>query len=187
MRKGHLFVISGPSGAGKGTILKKAMPQIDDIAYSISCTTRVPRAEDKEGVTYYFLSKEEFSRMAENGEFLEWAEVHGNCYGTRKKTVLDELEKGRDIILEIDVQGALQVKDVYPEAITIFIVPPTFEILKERLVGRATEEESDLKLRLENAGTEISYKDKYDKVVINDNLERAVSEFIELVKDFRRK
>lgn len=186
MNRGHLFIVSGPSGAGKGTILKAALPQIDNIAYSISYTTRKPRTEDKEGVTYFFVSQEAFRSMIDNGEFLEWAEVHGNCYGTGKKTVLEHLDNGKDVFLEIDVQGALQVKKVMPEAITVFIMPPTIEILKNRLEHRATETKEELELRMRNAEFERKYSNQYDKIVVNDELERAVSEFIDIVKDFRR-
>ena len=185
MRKGHLFVISGPSGAGKGTILKRALPQLTDISFSVSCTTRKPREEDVEGTTYFFITKDKFKSMIANSEFIEWAEVHGNFYGTKKEYVLSEIEKGKDVFLEIDVQGALQVKKILPEAVTIFIKPPSIDVLKERLICRGTESASEFDLRVSNAKKEVELCCFYDAIVINDSLDNSVDEFIKIVKNFR--
>lgn len=173
MNKGRLFVISGPSGTGKGTICKELIKD-ETIRLSVSMTTRNPREGEVHGVSYYFATKEEFLRKIDEGGFLEHAEVFGNFYGTPKMEVLELLDKGIDVLLEIDVQGALQIKEVYPEAVLVFVLPPSLKVLRERLSGRGTETPEVLERRLGEAVKEISAADKYDFAVINDQLDEAV-------------
>ena len=173
MNKGRLFVISGPSGTGKGTICKELIKD-DKIRLSVSMTTRNPREGEVHGVSYYFATKEEFLQKIEAGGFLEYAEVFGNYYGTPKMEVLELLDEGIDVLLEIDVQGALQIKEVYPEAVLVFILPPSMEELRIRLTGRGTETQEVVERRLGEAAKEISYVKHYDYAVINDDLEEAI-------------
>ena len=173
MNKGRLFVISGPSGTGKGTICKELVKD-NKIMLSVSMTTRKPREGEVHGVNYFFASKEDFLKKVEEGGFLEYAEVFGNYYGTPKMEVLELLDKGIDVLLEIDVQGALQIKEVYPDAVLVFILPPTLKELRNRLSGRGTETPEVVERRLGEAVKEISYVMQYDYVVINDTLEEAI-------------
>ena len=180
--RGHLYIFSGPAGVGKGTVLSRAFERIDNIKYSVSCTTRAPRPGlDKEGETYYFVSEEEFRRRIEAGDFLEYAEVHGHLYGTRRDIVEAALCAGTDAALEIDVQGALIVKEKMPEALLIFIKPPSMDELRRRLAGRASETREEFELRLKNAEEEIACAGRYDYVVVNDDLEATVEEVIEII------
>ncbi len=173
MNKGRLFVISGPSGTGKGTICKELIKD-DKVRLSVSMTTRNPREGEVHGVSYYFATKEEFLQKIDAGGFLEYAEVFGNYYGTPKMEVLELLDEGIDVLLEIDVQGALQIKEVYPEAVLVFILPPSMEELRARLTGRGTETQDVVERRLGEAAKEISYVKEYDYAVINDDLEEAI-------------
>ena len=173
MNKGRLFVISGPSGTGKGTICKELIKD-DKIRLSVSMTTRNPREGEVHGVSYYFATKEEFLQKIDAGGFLEYAEVFGNYYGTPKLEVLELLDEGIDVLLEIDVQGALQIKEVYPEAVLVFILPPSMAELRARLTGRGTETQEVVERRLGEAAKEISYVKDYDYAVINDDLEDAI-------------
>lgn len=175
-KKGRLFIISGPSGAGKGTLREKALDDIKNLVYSISCTTRKPREGEVDGVQYRFITHEKFKEDIAKNLFLEYAHVHADFYGTLKADVINELDAGNDVLLEIDVQGALQVREKIPDAILIFIAPPSIQELEKRLRDRHTESEEALKLRLSNAAKELALKDKYDYVVINDDLERASDE-----------
>ncbi len=175
-KKGRLFIISGPSGAGKGTLREKALDDIKNLVYSISCTTRKPREGEVDGVQYRFITHEKFKEDIAKNLFLEYAHVHADFYGTLKADVIKELDAGNDVLLEIDVQGALQVREKIPDAILIFIAPPSIQELEKRLRDRHTESEEALKLRLSNAAKELALKDKYDYVVINDDLERASDE-----------
>ena len=186
-KQGNLIVVSGPAGVGKGTVLRSAFEKLDGMCYSVSCTTRKPRAGlDKDGITYYFLSKEEFQARIDNASFLEFAEVHGNYYGTPRDKVQENLDNGLDVILEIDVQGAFMVKQRMPESKLIFIAPPSIEELENRLRGRGTEDEATIELRLKNAIWELSQASKYDFVIVNDTINNATENFIEIVKNFRR-
>ncbi len=173
MRKGLLILISGPSGTGKGTVCDLLRQKHPEISYSISATTRQPRPGEQDGVNYYFYTKEKFQEMIEQDQLLEWAEVYGNFYGTPKQKVLDRLEAGEDILLEIDTQGALNVMKVMPEGLFIFLLPPSLEELAARLKGRGTETEESLHRRLGAAVDEIKLATKYRYVVVNDKVEDA--------------
>jgi guanylate kinase len=178
-----LFVISGCSGVGKGTVLKEFMKRnSNDFMLSVSCTTRKPRTGEENGVNYFFLTKEEFQDCIDKDKFLEHAEFAGNFYGTKKKFIRQKFEEGMNIILEIETQGALQVKQKMPEAVLIFIAPPSFEELEHRLRGRNTENEEAIQKRLHEVKIELERSKHYDYVVVNDDLERAVSEIEEITK-----
>lgn len=185
-RKGTLFVVSGPSGAGKGTLCSNVFKHISGIDYSVSCTTREPREGETDGVEYHFISEDDFEKHVVAGDFLEWAHVHKHRYGTLKSEVQKALDSGRDILLEIDVQGALQVKGKMPEAVTIFIAPPSFEVLEKRLRGRHSDSEEQIKVRLATARKEMEYQGRYDFVVVNDDLSEAVTKFSDFIKQHRQ-
>mgnify|MGYP001171380238 CR=1 FL=1 len=174
MSNGFLLVISGPSGSGKGTVCKKLLEENKNLIFSISSTTRKPRVGEVDGVNYFFIDKNKFNKMVDNGEFLEYANVHNNYYGTPKKFVLDEIEKGNIVILEIDVQGALQIKKSYPEGVFVFLLPPSMEELKNRIVKRGTESQEDINIRLNNAFEELKFIAEYDYFVVNDEVLDAV-------------
>lgn len=175
METGNLFIISAPSGTGKTTILKKVISGMENIMFSVSHTTRTPRPGEKEGVDYYFVEHDAFQKMQENELFYEWAEVHGNLYGTSRNAVQEIIDQGKDIILDIDVQGGLQAMDkVGDKGIFIFILPPSLQELEKRLVNRGTESESVIAKRLKNAQGEIRIMGKYDYVIVNDSLAEAV-------------
>ncbi|WP_204517226.1 guanylate kinase [Brevibacillus fulvus] len=170
---GLLLVLSGPSGVGKGTICKALRERMTNLVYSVSATTRAPRAGEIEGVNYFFKSRAEFERMIAENELLEWAEYVGNYYGTPRRFVEETLASGRDVILEIEVQGALQVKEKFPEGIFLFLAPPDLAELQNRIVGRGTESEESIRNRMEVAKAEIELMDKYDYVVVNDVVDCA--------------
>ena len=176
MRKGTLYIFTGPSGTGKGTLLSRVMAQDDRLFLSVSATTRAPRQGEQDGVHYFFLSREEFDRRVEAGAFLEYAHYVGNSYGTLEAPVQQKLEEGYDVVLEIEVQGAMQVHEKRPDAVMVFIAPPSFEELANRLRGRGTEDEAKVQKRLETAKGELAQQDKFDYVVVNDTVERAVEE-----------
>lgn len=171
--KGILILISGFSGAGKGTVIRELIKDTR-YAFSISATTRQPRVGEEEGVHYFFLTREKFTEMIGKNEFLEWAEFCNNYYGTPKKYVENQLLQGKDVILEIEVQGALQVKEIFPECVLIFITPPTLKELQHRLESRGTEEISVVQQRLCRAREELTYMQDYDYIVINDILEDTI-------------
>lgn len=175
-RKGLLLVVSGPSGAGKGTICKALLNKNDQIKLSVSATTRKPRNGEVHGVNYFFIEKEEFTKMIENGEFLEYAQIYDNFYGTPKDAIIECLEKGQDVILEIEMQGARQIKEVYPEGVFIFVLPPSLEELKSRIVGRGTETQEEIEKRFSCAFEEINQIVNYDYFIVNEDIEKSVSD-----------
>ena len=175
-RKGLLLVVSGPSGAGKGTICKALLNKNDQIKLSVSATTRKPRNGEVHGVNYFFIEKEEFTKMIENGEFLEYAQIYDNFYGTPKAAIIECLEKGQDVILEIEMQGARQIKEVYPEGVFIFVLPPSLEELKSRIVGRGTETQEEIEKRFSCAFEEINQIVNYDYFIVNEAIEKSVSD-----------
>ena len=176
MDGGFLLVLSGPSGSGKGTVSEALMENNDDIIFSTSVTTRTPRPGEVNGENYFFATREEFEKMVEKDELLEHAFVHTNYYGTPKKFVFDEIEKGEIVLLEIDVQGALQIKEKYKEAVFIFLIPPTMDELRSRLVKRDTETEDEIETRYRNAFRELDFVGEYDYFVINDVIDNAVKD-----------
>jgi len=171
--KGALIVVSAPSGAGKSSLIDNVLARMPDLQYSISYTTREARGLEQDGVDYYFVSDEEFLRLRDKGEFIEWASVHGHLYGTRASAIEAERAAGRDIILDIDVQGAEQIREKMTEAITVFVLPPSREVLVARLSQRNLNTPEDLERRLRNATNEVRKFDQFDYVIINDDLERA--------------
>ena len=180
-QKGMLVVISGPAGVGKGTLCRALLAQSSDLEYSVSVTTRPSRPGETEGKEYYFRTREEFKEMIEKGELLEWAEFLGNFYGTPRFHVEAILDKGKTIILEIDIQGAKQVKKLYPEGVFIFIVPPSFTVLSDRLRGRGTESEEVIQNRLARAVEEMDNIKDYDYVVENNDLEVAAEKLRSII------
>ena len=175
-RKGLLLVVSGPSGAGKGTICKALLNKNDQIKLSVSATTRKPRNGEVHGVNYFFIEKEEFAKMIENGEFLEYDKIYDNFYVTPKADIIECLEKGQDVILEIEMQGARQIKEVYPEGVFIFVLPPSLEELKSRIVGRGTETQEEIEKRFSCAFEEINQIVNYDYFIVNEDIEKSVSD-----------
>ena len=179
---GTLIVISAPSGAGKGTVINKLLEKNDNLWLSVSATSRIPRDNDIEGKTYYFYSKEEFEEKIKEGYFLEYALYAGNYYGTPKEFIGSKLDNGIDVILEIEIQGAMQIKELVPEGLFIFIMPPTLEELKRRLVGRNTDSKEKIIERFKIAYKEINEVSKYNYVVVNDEVDNAVSKIEAIIK-----
>ncbi|MBA3319926.1 MAG: guanylate kinase [Pyrinomonadaceae bacterium] len=181
VERGILFVISSPSGGGKGTLIRRVLSLDPRLGYSVSWTTRSPRVGEVEGVHYRFVSPDEFASARERGEFLEWAAVHDNYYGTSRTTVTRELSAGRDVILEIDVQGAASIRHANLEAVSVFILPPSFEILRARLTARSSETPDTLSLRLRNSRAEVEHYREFDYVLLNDNVERSAAQLAAIV------
>ena len=183
-KKGTLFVISGPSGVGKGTVCEEVFKDKDALllSLSVSATTRPPRPIDQEGITYFFKTREEFESMIEAGAFLEWATYNGNYYGTPLAPVEETLNKGINVILEIEVQGALKVKENLPSSVSIFIAPPDLHTLHSRLKGRATETKEEISRRIAAAEWELKQQSHYDYVIINDVLEDAVQSVKDIIQ-----
>ena len=179
--RGILFVISSPSGGGKGTLIRRLRETVPGVGYSVSWTTRAPRPGEVNGVNYHFVSTEEFERKKRMRGFLEWAVVHGNLYGTTRAAVRHELAQGRDIILEIDVQGARAVRKAMRSVVSVFILPPSFEVLRERLTARMTERPEELELRLANARGEVEQYRYFDYLILNDEVERAAAQLAAVV------
>jgi guanylate kinase len=181
MSRGILIVISGPSGAGKGTVCKELLKDEPTLHLSISATTRKPRMGETDGVNYYFVDRGKFEDMVKRDQFLEWAEVYGNYYGTPKTFVEDQLNSGNDVILEIDIQGAMKAKQKFPDGVFIFIVPPSLNELKKRIKKRATETMKEIELRSSKAPSEMKYFSKYDYVVINDDVQIAAHKVLSIL------
>ncbi|HOE66171.1 MAG TPA: guanylate kinase [Candidatus Hydrogenedentes bacterium] len=183
--RGKTFVVSAPSGAGKHTVLRQALARDSKLRYSVSATTRSPRAGEENGREYFFLDRAEFEKRAASGEFVEWAEVHGNLYGTLRRTIEDILAAGEDVVLEIDVQGMRKLRTAGLAFVSVFIAPPSMEELERRLRDRQTDSEAQIALRLRNARDEIAAKDEYDYCVVNDEIDRAVAEFEHIIRQER--
>jgi guanylate kinase len=182
---GRLFVVTAPSGAGKTSLIDAVMKEDPTLGISVSYTTRAPRAGEVDGADYHFVTEREFLAMRSRGEFLEDAEVHGNRYGTSRQVILDALERGRDLILEIDWQGAQQIRRLYPDAIGIFILPPSIEELERRLRGRAQDAEAVIRRRVENAREEISHQEEFQYTIINKDFEAAKRRLAEIIRNER--
>lgn len=178
---GLLIIISGPSGVGKGTIYDEVLKRMPNIQKSISVTTREPRAHEIDGVHYYFKTVEEYQQMIANGDFLETASVYNNNYGTPKLPVFEMMEKGLDVMFEIDIIGAKQIKKKYPDSVAIYIIPPSFEVLEQRLRDRGTDSEASIKRRLGSARSELSKYGMFDYIVFNDTVENSVSKVISII------
>ena len=175
-KSGLLVVVSGPSGCGKGTVLKQLIENDEHVFYSVSATTRSPRVGEVDGVHYYFISKEQFEEQIASGGMLEYASYVGNYYGTPKQAVEEKCAAGYDVILEIEVQGAMQLREKCPNAVFVFIIPPSMEELEHRLVNRQTETQEVIQNRLNTARTELQFAPKYDYIVVNQTVEQAVSD-----------
>lgn len=179
--RGTLFVVSSPSGGGKGTIIRHVLDCVDNLSYSVSYTTRAPRQSEVDGREYFFVSLETFDEMVAAGEFLESACVHGNFYGTSKEQILSETAAGADIILEVDVQGAASVRKLLMDSVSIFILPPSYEVLKQRLIARGTDSPPQLEVRLRNAPEELKQYSAFDYVIINDEIDRAAAQLASII------
>ena len=186
-KKGLLLVVSGPSGAGKGTICKAFLEKNKNVKLSISAITRSPREGEVEGVNYFFVTKEKFKGMIDNGELLEHAQIYDNFYGTPKAAILENLEQGYDVLLEIEMQGARQIKEVYPEGVFIFILPPSLDELKSRIVGRGTETEEQINKRFGSAFEEICQIENYDYFIVNKDIDQSAKELSDMISAEKNK
>ncbi|MCL4549726.1 MAG: guanylate kinase [Bacteroidetes bacterium] len=187
VNKAQLFVFSAPSGSGKTTIVREVLKCFPDFVFSISATTRKRRASEKNGVDYFFISEDEFKKKIDNGEFVEWEKFYDYYYGTIKRLIDENLEKGLCTVFEVDVKGALNIKEAYPNSVLIFIAPPSIEELRKRLIERNTETEEDLRKRIERAEMELGFKDRFDYVVSNIDLELAKKEVKKIIEKERSK
>jgi guanylate kinase len=181
-RKGRIIAISAPSGSGKTTIVRRVLKDIPELIFSVSATTRKRRKDEKEGADYYFITENEFKKKIDNNEFIEWEKFYDYYYGTYKKVVDIAVNDGKTVILEVDVKGALSLKKIYPDAVLIYIVPPSFDEIVNRLVKRKTEDRADLQKRIDRAKMELELKDKFDYFVDNTELEKAVEETESLIR-----
>ncbi|MCI5578431.1 MAG: guanylate kinase [Oscillospiraceae bacterium] len=182
MQKGSLFVVSAPAGCGKDTILNELLKKTDKAGYAVSATTRAPREGEVNGVHYHFLTREEFERRIAEKEVLEYTEYCGNYYGTLRKSVNDLLNEGKDAILKIEVEGAMNIKKLFPEACLVFILPPSWEVLEKRLRDRGTETEDKIVERTKQAHNEVKFAKNYDYLIVNDELENAVSDLLAVMR-----
>jgi guanylate kinase len=172
-KRGIVLVISGPSGSGKGSILSKIKEEDKKIVYSVSATTRLPRENEIDGLHYHFKTIEQFEKLIKNGEFIEWVSFCGNYYGTPLRQIKDSIDEGKDILLELEVEGAKKIKENIPESVLVFVMPPSYDELKSRISNRGTESKDSLKMRMESALNEIRVAKDYDYVIINDEIEEA--------------
>jgi len=179
--RGTLFVVSSPSGGGKGTIIRHVLDVVDNLSYSVSYTTRAPRQSEVDGREYFFVSRETFDEMVAAGEFLESACVHGYFYGTSKKQIIEQTAAGADIILEVDVQGAASVRKLLMDSVSVFILPPSYEVLRRRLIARGTDPPEELEVRLRNAPEELKQYSAFDYVIINDEIDRASAQLASII------
>ena len=184
-KRGHLFIISAPSGAGKTTLVKAVLQQFRDVLYSISYTTRKPRVEERDGIDYHFISKQDFKKGIHKGRWAEWAEVYGNYYGTSVEFIEKSLSSGCDILLDIDVQGTLQILKHYPDSVTIFILPPSMNALRKRLEVRGSDSQAVIEKRLLHARKEMTQKKMYRHIIVNDVLSEAIKELSAIFKKYR--
>lgn len=173
---GRIFVVSGPSGSGKSTLIREVRQKVPDLGYSVSHTSRPPRGQEKNGVEYHFVSRENFQEMIDKGEFVEWAEVYRDLYGTSVSSLRSQITIGLDVIMDIDVQGGRNIKDHFKDAILIYVLPPSMDVLEKRLRERRTDDEKTIRTRLTKAGMEIKNCVSYDYLVFNDQLDQAVEE-----------
>lgn len=187
MKRGSLIIVSGPSGAGKSALVGHVLAAIPNLEFSVSYTTRAPRGSERDGVEYVFVDRTEFEARIAAGDLLEWAEVHGNYYGTSRRFVDGRLERGSDVILDIDVQGAGIIRRERPEAVGIFVMPPSFGVLRERLTRRSLDDADVIRMRLERACGEISRYHEYDYLIVNDGLEAAVRDLEAIILSTRRR
>jgi guanylate kinase len=179
--RGILFVVSSPSGGGKGTLINRVLNTVPGVSYSVSYTTRAPRDGEVNGRDYFFVSPDKFEAMLAANEFLEWARVHRHLYGTARQQVWREMSEGRDIILELDVQGAASVRELVANSVSVFILPPSFEVLRQRLIARGTDSREELEVRLRNAPAELKHYTAFDYVIINDAAARAAAQLVSIV------
>ena len=186
-KKGVIIAVSSPSGGGKTTIVKKILERFPEIIFSISATTRPKRENEVEELEYFFISENEFKKKIRNGEFVEWEKFYDYYYGTFKKYIDDNINEGKPVLLEIDVKGALSIKKIYPDAHLLFIMPPSYDELVKRLKNRKTETEEDFNKRIKRAKMELSQKDKFDYIIVNENLNKAISEALILINNILSK
>ena len=179
--RGILFVVSAPSGGGKGTLIQRVLNKVPDLSYSVSFTTRAPRSGEIDGREYFFVTPEKFEQMVAANEFLEWAHVHSKRYGTSRQQVSREISEGRDIILEVDVQGAASVRELITDSVSVFILPPSFEVLRQRLQARGTDSLEELDLRMRNAPRELEHYSAFHYVIINDDADRAAGDLVAII------
>ena len=180
MKAGKLFVISAPSGTGKSTVVRYLLEKLP-LEMSVSCTTRNARPGEEDGKHYYFISTNEFKSRIEKGEFIEWVQVYENYYGTLKSSIDSAICDNKNVLLDIEVQGGSAIKELFPEAITIFLMPPNLNVLRQRLMDRKSENEQQIQIRMDNAQAEMKFKDRYDYSIMNDNLEETVEKVSELI------
>jgi guanylate kinase len=185
MRHGNLIIVSGPSGAGKSALVEGVLRSLDHIRFSVSYTTRAPRGTEQDGVEYYFVDRDEFQSLIRDDALLEWAEVHSNYYGTSRKFVDDLLAQGEDVILDIDVQGAQTIRDKRPDTVSVFVMPPSYEVLRKRLERRSLDEGLVIEQRLKRACNEIRWYNKYDYLIVNEDLDDSIHQLEAIISGSR--